>query len=84
MISTEIKEARSIHDVVQLIDSGGTHHDSPEEVSGTYAYLAVIDSDHINKEHAKSQLDDLIEAGAKFDYDLALEHAESHLIEAQH
>ena len=43
-----------------------------------------IDSDHINKEHAKSQLDALIEAGAKFDYDLALEHAESHLIEAQH
>ena len=84
MISTEIKEARSIHDVVQLIDSGGTHHDSPEEVAGTYAYLAVIDSDHINKEHAKSQLDDLIEAGAKFDYDLALEHAESDLIEAQH
>lgn len=84
MISTEIKEARSIHDVVQLIDSGGTHHDSPEEVAGTYAYLAVIDSDHINREHAKSQLDDLIEAGAKFDYDLALEHAESHLIEAQH
>ncbi|WP_417536580.1 hypothetical protein [Methylophaga sp.] len=84
MISTEIKEARSIHDVVQLIDSGGTHHDSPEEVAGIYAYLAVIDSDHINKEHAKSQLDDLIEAGAKFDYDLALEHAESHLIEAQH
>ncbi|WP_289282632.1 MULTISPECIES: hypothetical protein [unclassified Methylophaga] len=84
MISTEIKEARSIHDVVQLIDSGGTHHDSPEEVAGTYAYLAVINSDHINKEHAKSQLDDLIEAGAKFDYDLALEHAESHLIEAQH
>ena len=84
MISTEIKEARSIHDVVQLIDSGGTHHDSPEEVAGTYAYLAVIDSDHINKEHAKSQLDDLIEAGAKFDYDLALEHAESNLIEDQH
>jgi|24BtaG_2_1085350.scaffolds.fasta_scaffold19581_1 hypothetical protein len=84
MISTEIKEARSIQDVVQLIDHGGTNSDSPEEVAGTYAYLAVIDSDHFNKEHAKSQLDELIEAGAKFDYDLALEYAESHLIESQH
>ena len=46
------------------------------------ADVEALTNEHI--EHAKSQLDDLIEAGAKFDYDLALEHAESHLIEAQH
>ncbi|SFK58386.1 hypothetical protein [Methylophaga sulfidovorans] len=84
MISTEIKEARSIQDIVQLIDNGGTSSGSPEEVAGTYAYLAIIDSDHVNKDHAKSQLDALIEAGGKFDYDLALEYAESHIIESQH
>ncbi len=84
MISTAIKEAQSIEDVVQLIDNGGTNSDSPEEVAGTYAYLAVIDTNHVDKEHAKSQLDALIEAGAKFDYDLALEYAESHIIESQH
>ncbi|WP_438971772.1 hypothetical protein [Methylophaga sp.] len=81
MISEEIKNAQSIEEVVQIIDNGGTESESPEEVAAKYAYLAVLKKNSQKKDDLETELNGLMEKGALFDYLLALEHAESFLID---
>lgn len=42
MIPEKLKQAKSIEEVVQIIDSGGTESSSPEELAAAYAYLQTI------------------------------------------
>jgi hypothetical protein len=82
MIPEGLKQAKSIEDVVQIIDNGGTESNSPEEVAASYAYLTVLKKENPGKEALQIELRKLIEEGAIFDYALALEYAEAWLIYA--
>lgn len=82
MIPDELKQAKSIEEVVQIIDNGGTESQSPEELAASFAYLAAIKKDSPDKEDLQMELRALMEEGAMFDYPLALEYAESWLIDA--
>lgn len=81
MISEELKQTESLKEVVQIIDNGGTAHESPEEVAAKYAYMTAMQTERHNKEDIEAKLQTLMEEGAVFDYPLALEHAESYLID---
>ncbi len=81
MISEELKQAESIEDVVQIIDNGGTGFESPEEVAAKYAYLTAMQTERHGKEDIQAELQILMEEGAMFEYPLALEYAESYMIE---
>lgn len=82
MISEELKQAESIKDVVQIIDNGGTGYESPEEVAAKYAYLTAMQTERHNKQDIQAELQTLMEEGAMFEYPLALEYAESYLIDS--
>ncbi|MTI63875.1 hypothetical protein [Methylophaga sp.] len=81
MISEELKKAESIEEVVQIIDNGGTGFETPEEVAAKYAYLSAMQTERHNKEDIQAELQSLMEEGAMFEYPLALEYAESYLID---
>lgn len=81
MISASLKQAKSVEEVVQLIDKGGTDNHSPEEVAGQYGYLVLLHKKKVDKDAVKEQLNILLENGAVFDFDLALQHAETLLID---
>lgn len=81
MISEELKQAESIKDVVKIIDNGGTGFESPEEVAAKYAYLTAMQTERHNKQDIQAELQILMEEGAMFEYPLALEYAETYLIE---
>lgn len=76
----QVKAVNSIKEVVQIIDNGGTDAESPEEVAASYAYLSAIKLDTPTKDNLEIALHDLMEEGAMFDFELALENAESILI----
>ncbi|AFJ01359.1 hypothetical protein Q7C_178 [Methylophaga frappieri] len=80
MISTALKQADSIEQVVQIIDNGGTAQHGPEEIAGQYAYLVMLHQKTVDKQAVKKPLDDLMSQGAMFDYDLALQQAENLLL----
>lgn len=82
MIPEELKQAKSIEEVVQIIDKGGTESQSPEELAASYAYLAAMKKENPSKESLQTELRALMEGGAMFDYPLALEYAETWLIDA--
>lgn len=82
MIPEKIKSAKTVEEVVQIIDNGGTDSESPEELAASYAFLSAIISDRPDKETLQTELRVLMEEGAIFDYALALEYAETLLIEA--
>ncbi|MCB2425699.1 hypothetical protein [Methylophaga pinxianii] len=82
MIPEALKQAKSIEEVVQIIDNGGTESQSPEELAASFAYLAALKKDSPAKEDIQVELRKLMEEGARFDYALALEYAESWLIDA--
>lgn len=82
MIPEEFKQERSIEEIVQIIDNGGTESQSPEELAASFAYLAAIKKENPDKEDLQMELRALMEEGARFDYPLALEYAESWLIDA--
>lgn len=81
MSSQEIKAVKSIKEVVMIIDNGGTDSESSEEVAASYAYLSAKQNENLTKDHIQTALHALMEEGAIFDYILALENAESILIE---
>lgn len=81
MTSEEIRAVESIKEVVQIIDNGGTDSESSEEVAASYAYLSSKQNDNPTEDHLQTALHALMEKGAIFDYELALEYAKSILIE---
>tara|TARA_R110000787_G_scaffold55239_2_gene127662 strand:- start:31289 stop:31567 length:279 start_codon:yes stop_codon:yes gene_type:complete len=82
MIPEALKQAKSIEEVVQIIDSGGTESSSPEELAAAYAYSQTMKKESPDKEELQVEFRRLMEEGAMFDYALALEYAEAWLIDA--
>lgn len=82
MIPEALKQPKPLNETVQIIDNGGTNSNTPEEIAASYAYGEVIHTDSPGKEALQLELRKLIEEGARFDYALALEHAEAWLIDA--
>lgn len=80
MVSDELKNAESTEDVVRIINYGGTSFESPEEVAAKYAFLLAMKAERPSKEDIQAELKTLMEEGALFEYPLALEQAETYLI----
>lgn len=74
MTSQALQNAKSIEEVVELINGGGTSNNDGNEIAGQYAFDGANESkdNGLNKEDFEAQLDCLIEAGAIFDYPQAL------------
>jgi len=86
-MSKAIELACSLEEVVEIINSdeypyfGGTDLRDAEEQAGEYAFSAAENTDDLTIESLEGQLDYLAEAGAKFDFNKALENAISRVEE---
>lgn len=63
-ISEAIQNARTIEELVDIVNSGGTAFYTPEELAAQYAYHGEDGEIEVLMAH----LDFLIEEGAEFDY----------------
>lgn len=81
--SNTLNNCHSIDEVVELVNADGCCDGiegiefNGNEIAGQYAFQAVHDfSSEVNSEDLEGQLDCLKDAGAKFDWKIALEYAE--------
>lgn len=84
-MTNAITEAGSIDEVVEIINAsnkgkssayiGGTDTRDAEAMAGQYAWEAAKESGYIDDTSIEAQLDFLVEAGAEFDFAIALENA---------
>lgn len=84
-MTNAITEARSIEQVVGIINAakegnsseyfGGTDTRDAESMAGQYAWDAACESGYIEEQSIEAQLDILVEAGAQFDFAVALKFA---------
>ena len=80
-ISRAVANAKSIEDVVEIINGGGTCEGmegvefTPEQLAGRYAEDAAYDSDYpVDAGSIKAHLEFLAEAGAIFEESAAVAH----------
>ncbi len=59
----------TLHDVVNVINTGGTPLFSPTEIAAQYAVRAADEQRDLSDDNLYSHLDLLIEAGAEVDYE---------------
>jgi len=84
-MTNAITEAHSIEQVVEIINAskaghsseyfGGTDTRAAEEMAGQYAWEAAEESGYTDNESIEAHLDILAEAGAEFDFGIALDNA---------
>jgi len=83
-MSTAIKEALSIEEVVEIINtaaestvkfSDGSDMRSPEEMAGEYAFDAAEESGYTDAASIEAHLEYLADQGAEFDFKEALQNA---------
>lgn len=73
-ISQALQNAQSLDQVVAVINGGGTSSFNNEEIAAQYAWDAAEDNgEGMSTEEIEAHLDVLVEAGAEFDYQEALE-----------
>ncbi len=86
-MNNAITEANSIEEVVKIINKskeghaseyfGGSDMREAEEMAGQYAWEAAEESGYTDDESIEAHLEILIEAGANFDFKIALKNAVS-------
>ncbi|WP_284211132.1 hypothetical protein [Proteus mirabilis] len=84
-MSNAISQAASLEQVVEIINEsyngnsasyfGGSDTRDAEVMAGQYAWEAASESGYTSDESIEAHLDILVEHGAKFDFNLALENA---------
>jgi hypothetical protein len=73
-ISQALLNAKSIDQVVELVNEGGTSLYDQNEIAAQYAWSSAEDADHgMSTENLIAHLDLLSDAGAKFDSGAAIE-----------
>lgn len=84
-MTNAITEARSIEQVVEIINASAAGHASEyfggsdtrdaEIMAGQYAWEAAEESGYTDNDSIEAHLEFLVEAGAEFDFSAALENA---------
>ena len=81
-MNNAITEAKNIDEVVEIINKSKKnelvrHNDTrdAEEMAGQYAWEAAEDSGYIDDYSIESHLDFLVEVGANFNFEAALDYA---------
>ena len=76
MIEQVLEEAKSLHVIVDIINTSGCQ----SELSGQYAWSAADNQEDTSADNIEAHLEILQEAGAKFKHEEAIEESERLII----